>query len=391
MEFNRIDESTLVPLAKKSVDTGMWLERVTVTLNKAKSVYDTDLFSDVMKKLKDLIGEESNDWVYIERSARIVTDHTRAAVNLIADGVVPKNIERGYILRRLIRRAIREMYKMHYEKPFLAKIWEMYIGKFSDIYTSVKENWPKIIEELEKEEQKFWRTIKRWLKEADRMFSGKSNWDVVSGDEAFKLFETFGFPIEMTAEIANERWLTVDMDGFLKAQEKHQQLSRTSTEWKFKGWLGDQSGDTVALHTACHLMLAWLRLILGNHVHQAWSNITPDRLRFDFTHDSKLTQVQIDKVQAYVNKALWSELKVTIQEEDKNQAQERWVEWSFWDKYPEKVTTYKMLWSDWVIYSEELCGWPHIAWDSRKIWEFTITKEESSWSWIRRIKAVLKK
>lgn len=394
MEYNRIDEKTLISLPAQNVDTWMGIERCTVTLNKMKSVYETDLFAPILAKIKEIVGNEN----YNERSARIIADHLRAATHMIADGVVPKNIDQGYILRRLIRRAIREAYKMGYEKPFCSQIAEMYIEQFSSIYESVLNNAQKIVSELTLEEGKFAKTLKDGVKEFEKIVKGfeiafeRSGQKItqIAGSKAFTLFDTYGFPLEMTIELAKEKGLTVEVDGFNKAFAEHQEKSRTAAAGKFAGGLADHSEETTALHSACHLMLAWLRKVLGQGVHQAGSNITEERLRFDFTYGEKMTSEQIKAVEDFVNEAINSRLEVTVTNMDKNEAKNAWVEGSFWEKYPDIVKVYSMVWSNGVVYSRELCGGPHVE-NSLKMGRFKIVKEESSSSGVRRIKAILEK
>lgn len=394
MQYNRIDATTLETLPAQCVDTGMGIERCTVTLNKMKSVYETDLFAPILSKIREIVGSDN----YNERGARIIADHLRAATHMISDGVVPKNIDQGYILRRLIRRAIREAYKMGYEKPFASEIAEMYIEQFSGIYESVKNNAEKIKTELSLEEGKFAKTLKDGVREFDKIVNGfkiafeRSGQKVtqISGGKAFTLFDTYGFPLEMTLELAKENDLTVDVDGFKKAFEEHQEKSRTAAAGKFKWGLADDGIETTALHSACHLMLAGLRKVLGDHIHQAGSNITAERLRFDFTHPEKMTPEQIKAVEDYVNEAISSGLVVTMTNMDKNEAKSSGVEWSFWEKYPDIVKVYSMVGGNGVTYSRELCGGPHVE-NSKEMGTFKIQKEESSSAGVRRIKAVLVK
>lgn len=393
MQYNRVDEKTLLELPAKCVDTGMGIERCTVTLNKFSSVYDTDLFTPVLSHIKSLVGEN-----YSEKSARIIADHLRAATHMIADGVVPKNIDQGYILRRLIRRAIREAYKMNYEEKFTKEIAKIYIEQFAEIYSSVAENSEKILTELEREEEKFAKTLKDGVKEFEKIVRG---FDIaaertgnrptqIAGAKAFTLFDTYGFPLEMTEELAREKNLTVDTEGFNKAFAEHQEKSRTAAAGKFKGGLADNSEDTTALHSACHLLLAGLRKVLGNDVHQAGSNITAERLRFDFTYGEKMTDEQKKQVEDYVNSAIQSGLKVSIENMAKEEAKAQGVEGSFWEKYPDVVKVYKMVGADGTVYSHELCGGPHVE-NSENMGTFKIQKEESSSAGVRRIKAVLVK
>ena len=394
MQYNRLDAHTLAPLPAPCVDTGMGIERCTVTLNGMKSVYETDCFASVLVKIREIVGESNYD----ERSARIIADHIRTATHMISDGVTPKNIDQGYILRRLIRRAIREAYKMGYEQAFTAEIAAIYIEQFSGIYASIKNNAEKIKNELSIEEGKFSKTLKDGVREFEKIVNGfkiafeRSGQKVtqVWGGKAFTLFDTYGFPLEMTLELAKEHDLTVDIEGFNTAFEKHQELSRTAAAGKFKWGLADDGAETTALHSACHLMLEWLRQILGTHVHQAGSNITAERLRFDFTHPEKMTPEQIAKVEEFVNKGISSDLTVTISNMDKKEAQEAGVSGSFWEKYPDIVKVYSMVGADGVVYSRELCGGPHVE-TSKDMGKFKIMKEESSSAGVRRIKAVLEK
>jgi alanyl-tRNA synthetase len=287
---------------------------------------------------------------------------------------------------------------MGYEKPFTTEIASMYIEQFSGIYDSVKNNAEKICTELATEEGKFSKTLKDGVREFEKIVNWfkiafeRSGQKVtqISGSKAFTLFDTYGFPIEMTLELAKEHDLTVDMDGFALAFEKHQELSRTSAAGKFKWGLADDGAETTALHSACHLMLEWLRQVLGTHVTQAGSNITAERLRFDFTHPEKMTPEQIAQVEAFVNKWISSGLTVTITNMDKKEAQAQGVSGSFWEKYPDIVKVYSMVGSDGVVYSRELCGWPHVE-NSQDMWRFKIIKEESSSAGVRRIKAVLER
>ncbi len=394
MQYNRVDANTLESLPAQCVDTGMWVERCTVTLNKMKSVYETDLFAPILHKIREIVGESN----YIERSARIIADHLRAATHMISDGVTPKNVDQGYILRRLIRRAIREAYKMGYELPFASVIADMYIEQFSTIYDSIRNNAEKIRTELTIEEGKFSKTLKDGVREFEKIVNGfkitfeRSGQQVtqISGSKAFTLFDTYWFPLEMTVELAREQGFTVDVDGFNIAFEKHQELSRTASAGKFKWGLADDGSDTTALHSACHLMLAGLRKVLGSGVHQAGSNITAERLRFDFTHPEKMTPEQILAVENYVNEAISSGLVVTMTNMDKTEAKDSGVEWAFWEKYPDIVKVYFMVGADGVTYSRELCGGPHVE-NSKEMGKFKIVKEESSSSGVRRIKAVLER
>lgn len=383
MQYNRTNETTLEKLPAPCVDTGMGLERTIVTLNGLKNVYETDAFADVLQMIRGIVGAER----YQERSARIIADHVRAAVHMIADGTIPKNVDQGYILRRLIRRAIRAFHTMGYEQPILTEIAKVFIEKFSGVYESVRTHETVILAELAKEETKFRTTLSKGLKELEH----RTKAGALSGKDAFDLFATYGFPLEMTQELAKEQGITIDEVAFREEFKKHQDLSRTASVGKFKGGLADHSAKVTAFHTATHLMLAGLRKELGDGVHQAGSNITEERTRFDFTHPEKVSREILDRVEQYVNNAIASKATVSTTIMDKGVAKETGVEGSFWEKYPEKVTVYQVKGLDGTIYSQELCGGPHVVTtaDIASFGKFKIIKEEASSAGVRRIKAVL--
>jgi alanyl-tRNA synthetase len=327
---------------------------------------------------------------------------------MIADGVKPGNTDRGYVLRRLIRRAIREAHKMGHEDACLAQVARDFIHIYQNVYESVKNNETVIIDEITMEESKFQKTVVAGFKELEKLFnraitlknSNGSNelyqQSIISGTELYHIFETYWLPFEMSLEelrtLSKEKDIPIDEDyikaTFEEAEKAHADLSRTASAGMFKGGLADHSDVTISLHTACHLMLAGLRKVLGEHVMQAGSNITPERLRFDFTHPEKMTPEQIVAVENYVNGALKAHLTVTMAEESKDNAKARGVLGAFWEKYPETVKVYKMVGDDGVTYSEELCGGPHVE-ESSKMGTFKIQKEEASSAGVRRIKAVL--
>ena len=380
MQFNKKADGTLESLPAQNVDTGMGLERTLAVINGKKTVYHTDLFENTIEHIKRIVGESN----FNERGARIIADHLRTAVHMISDGVKPSNTDRGYVLRRLIRRAIREAHKMGHEDACLAQVARDFIHIYQDVYKSVKNNETVIIDEITMEEGKFQKTIKNGLRE----LSKNQN---IDGKTAFHLFETYGLPVEMIREEISENGGEIPENfqtDFDDAMTAHQDLSRTASAGMFKGGLADHSDITISLHTACHLMLAGLRKVLGEHVMQAGSNITPERLRFDFTHSEKMTPEQIVAVEEYVNWALQAHLTVTMTEEPKDNARSRGVLGAFWEKYPETVKVYKMVGDDGITYSEELCGGPHVE-ESSKMGTFKIQKEEASSAGVRRIKAVL--
>ncbi len=382
MQYNRINETTLEKLPAPCVDTGMGLERTIVTLTGIQNVYETNEFTEVRNKVKEIVGEKN----YNERGARIIADHIRAAVHMIADGVTPKNVDQGYILRRLIRRSIREFYKMGYEKPCLTEVAKLYIVQFKDIYVSVLNNQDKILSELEAEENRFGTTLTKGLRELERyLLKGE-----VTGKEAFDLFTTYGFPLEMTEEILKERGVHFNKTSYEEEFAKHQELSRTASAGKFKGGLADNSPKVTAFHTATHLMLAALRKELGNDVHQAGSNITEERTRFDFTYPEKVGRDVLDKVEAYVNEAVTKGATVSTVVMEKEVAKAEGVEGSFWEKYPDMVTVYQVVGTDGTIYSQELCGGPHVTHTDQisDFGKFVITKEEASSRGVRRLKGI---
>ncbi len=380
MQFNKKTDGTLELLPAKNVDTGMGLERTLAVINGQKTTYDTDLFINTLEHIKCIVGEEN----YRERGARIIADHLRTAVHMIADGVKPSNNDRGYVLRRLIRRAIREAHKMGHEEACLAQVARDFIHLYQDVYESVKNNETVIIDEISMEEAKFQKTIKNGLRELSKLAT-------LDGKTAFHLFETYGLPFEMVRDEILEQWWSLPesfQQDFDEAMKVHQDLSRTASAGMFKGWLADHSDVTIRLHTSCHLMLAGLRKVLGEHVMQAGSNITPERLRFDFTHGEKMTPEQMQAVEDYVNGAIKTHFTVTMTEEPKESAKARGVLGAFWEKYPEMVKVYKMTGDDGIVYSEELCGGPHVE-KSSGMWVFKIQKEEASSAGVRRIKAIL--
>lgn len=396
MEYNRLPDWKLEKLPNQNVDTGMWLERITATLNWVKSVYETDIFSEIIEEICIILWVEYNS--ENRKSIRIIADHSRTASVIISDWVVPSNVDQGYVLRRLIRIAVRQAHKLGFKWEFLYKVADKVIDKLWVAYPHMIEKREEIKAEIQKEEKQFWQTLEKWLKEFEKLVNGfniafERTWkkiDIISWDKAFKLYDTYGFPLEMTKDLASEKWLKVDEEGFRKSWEEHQAKSRAWAEKKFKWWLADTGEETIALHSATHLLLAWLRKYVWEHVHQKGSNITPERLRFDFNNDEKISPEVLKQVEDYVNEAISVWFSVNVEQMPKDEAKAQWVEWSFWEKYPDIVKVYNMVWTNWVTYSRELCGWPHVE-DSSKMWKFKIKKEESSSAWVRRIKAILEK
>jgi len=395
MQYNRKEDWNLEDLPAQSIDTWMWLERITATLNWEKTVYNTDIFTWIIEKISQEIWKDYSENV---EKIRVIADHSRTACVMISDWVIPWNVDQWYVLRRLIRIAIRKAYQLDFKWPFLHKVAEVVIEKLWAIYSHMIDKKDEIISEILREEKQFWETLEKWLKEFDKLIrwfemAFEKTWrkiEEISWKQAFKLYDTYWFPLEMTVEIASEKWLKVDEEWFKKAEEEHQAKSRAWAEQKFKWGLSDSWEETTALHTATHLLLAWLNNVLWWWISQKGSNITAERLRFDFNFDRKVERPELDKIEEFVNWAIQSWMKVSLENMDKQEAKDSWVEWSFWEKYPDVVKVYSMVWADWTVYSKELCWGPHVE-SSENMGVFKIKKEESSSRWVRRIKAVLVK
>lgn len=374
---NRSADFEFVPLKQKNVDTGMGLERILCVLQNAPSVYETDVFLPTMKKIEEI----SN--YFIETSSRIFADHIRASVFLIADGVSPSNVERGYVLRRLIRRLIRHASLLKIESDFLEPIAKTVIKTYEVTYPNLIEHQDLIISELQKEEQKFKKALAVGIRHFEKI-KGK-----VSGKDAFDLYQNFGFPIELTVELAKEAKKQVDIKGFEKMFAAHQQKSRKAQE-KTKGGLAIQSDKAAKLHTATHLLHQALRDVLGNHVNQTGSHITEERLRFDFKHNDKMTAGQIQKVQSLVNSKIKENIKVNKKTMPKEAAADLGAIGLFNEKYADLVNVYYIGSTDDIgnAYSKEFCGGPH-AKATGELGKFVIKKEESAGSNTRRIYATI--
>ncbi len=384
MQYNKTADGQYVPLAKPNVDTGMGVERVTAFMQGVRSAYETELFRGIFAKIIELSGNpEAN---YTNRSARIVAEHLRASTFLIGDGVKPSNVDQGYVLRRLVRRAIREARKLGITEMFTSKIAEVVIAEYSDVYPELRQNEDFIHNELRREEEQFGKTLENGTREFNKLvdkFPPHLENKVISGRKAFNLYETYGFPLELTQEMAAERGFTVDAKGFQEAYVKHQELSRAGAEQKFKGGLADQSERTAALHTATHLLHQALRTVLNEDVAQAGSNITAERLRFDFTYGDKMTPEQIAQVEELVNTQINRDLPVTHEEMTLDEAKKRGAIGLFESKYGELVKLYTI-----GDFSMEICGGPHVP-RTGSMGHFRIMKEESSSRGVRRIKAIL--
>lgn len=391
MEFMKT-ESGFEILPKKNIDFGGGLERVVMISQEKTNVYDTDLFANIINKIEMLSGKKFSD-PENQRAIRIIADHLRASTFLMADdkGIVPSNTDQGYILRRLIRRSIRYGRKLGIksEEPWTKEIAKIVAHDYGEAYPELRKNIDKVIEELKKEEEKFIKTIEKGEKEFEKNKSKIKNKKskIISGTDAFDLYQTYGFPIEMTIEMAEEKGLKVDVGGFEKELEKHQELSRTASAGKFKGGLADHSEETTKLHTAAHLLLASLRKVLGDHVVQKGSNITAERLRFDFFHSERMTDEQKAEVEKLVNEVIAKNLPITCEEMSLEDAKKKGAMGVFESKYDEKVKVYKAGEGD-EVFSYEICGGPHVN-RTGELGKFKIKKEESSSAGVRRIKAFL--
>lgn len=384
MQYNKKADGTFEPLAQKNVDTGMGLERTICVLNGKKSVYETDLFADILKKISELSGKEYGSDDETTRAFRIIADHMRTSTFIMGDdrGVSPSNVDQGYVLRRLIRRAVRYGMGIGMPEGFTGEVAKVIIEQYKDVYPELKRNEAFVLEQLSLEESRFARTLKQGNREFDKLVE-KVQDGQIDGVSAFHLYDTYGFPVEMTQELARERGLTVDMDGFHECFRKHQATSQAGAEQRFKGGLADHSEQSARLHTATHLMHAALRKVLGPEVAQKGSNITAERLRFDFSFGRKMTKEELAEVERLVNEAIESHTPITCEEMTVAEAKEQGAIGLFESKYGEQVKVYTM-----GPYSKEICGGPH-AQNTGDLVSFKIKKEESSSAGVRRIKAVI--
>ncbi|WP_066686837.1 alanine--tRNA ligase [Christensenella intestinihominis] len=385
MEYNKQADGTYVPLEQKNVDTGMGLDRTIAILQGKGSVYETDVFAPIIAKIEELSGKKYEGADEDTRKAfRIVADHMRCATFMIGDerGITPSNVDQGYVLRRLLRRAIRFSGKLGIAEGSLPEIAKVVIEKYAHAYGELKTNENKILTEIAKEEERFQKTITQGLKEFEKTVE-RLEGDTIDGKSAFRLYDTFGFPIEFTLELAAERGLKVDKEGFDKAFEHHQELSHAGAEQRFKGGLADTSEQTARLHTATHLLNAALRKILSEDIVQKGSNITAERLRFDFNFPRKVERDELDQLEAYVNEAIDAGLDVIEEEMSVEEAKKQGAMGVFDSKYGDLVKVYTI-----PGYSKEICGGPH-AKNTSELGHFKIKKEQSSSAGVRRIKAVL--
>lgn len=382
MEYNKNADGSYSTLLQKNVDTGMGFERVLAIMNGVDSVYKTELFLPMISKLNELTGIDlTSD---NERQYRIICDHTRAVTFILGDSkaITPSNTEQGYIVRRLIRRAIRHS-KNLFGINIISDLAKTVINQYGNVYPELEHNRNFIICQIEKESITFEKTLDLGLKKAEKYFSALVDERVLDGDSAFKLYDTFGFPIELTEELAAEKGVIVDLVRFNERFAEHQELSRKGAEAKFKGGMADNSEQTTKLHTATHLLDGALRKVLGDTVFQRGSNITSERLRFDFSFGRKLTTDELNKVSDIVNEAIKKDISVICEEMSVEEAKQYGAIGVFDDKYGSLVKVYTI-----EGYSKEICGGPHAS-HTGELKSFKILKEESSSSGVRRIKAVI--
>ena len=389
MGYRKEADGTYHEMERKCIDTGMGIERTIAILQGKKSVYDTEVFQPIIKAIEGLSGKKYGESEEDDISIRIISDHVRTSVFILGDqrGMAPGNVGQGYILRRLIRRAVRHGKKIGIEGSFLPSLAEVVLSLYSSPYPELEEHKDFIFDELKKEEEKFSKTLTNGEKEFEKMLPNllKGQSRTIGGRIAFKLYDTYGFPIELTEELAKEHGFTVDRKGFEEAFEKHQQISRAGAEQQFKGGLADHSEATTALHTATHLLHKALSEVLGGYVKQLGSNITAERLRFDFNHPQALTKEELKAVEDLVNSQIEKDLPVVCETMSLEEAREQGAAAQFDAKYGEKVKVYSI-----GDFSKEVCGGPHVEHTSQ-LGHFKIVKEQSSSAGVRRIKAILEK
>ncbi len=386
MQYNKTADGRYEPLAMKTVDTGMGVERTVAMLAGKASVYETELFLPVVRAIESAGGRAYGKEAETDRSIRIIADHIRAAVFILGDekGVKPSNLGQGYVLRRLIRRAIRHNRKLSLERSFLADAAREVIGVYGPDYPELERNRAAVLAELEAEEGRFLQTLKKGEQELEKLLPNllKNPQKVIPGRIAFRLYDTYGFPVELTQELAAESGLAVDLAGFQEAFRRHQELSKQG-EGVFKGGLADHTEQTRRLHTATHLLHQSLRAVLGPHVQQKGSNITPERLRFDFTHPAPLTPEEIRRVEELVNEQIRRDLPVRMEMMSLEEARAGGAIALFGERYEERVKVYSI-----GDFSREVCGGPHVE-RTGVLGRFKIQKEQSSSAGVRRIRAVL--
>ncbi len=388
MEYNKRPDGSYARLERKCVDTGMGIERTITILQGKQSVYQTELFIPVIAGIERVTGARYGADESADMSIRIIADHVRTAAHVLGDeaGVAPSNIGAGYILRRLIRRAVRHGRKLGVTDPFLAAIADTVIAMYAPAYPTLGAKHDEVLAELTAEEERFLLTLRKGEHEFEKLLPNlrKNPANVIPGRVAFRLYDTYGFPIEITEELAAEHGMTVDRKGFDEAFRKHQELSKIDSG-TFRGGLADHTEMTTCLHTATHLLHQALREVLGDHVAQKGSNITQERLRFDFTHPDRMTPDQIERVEEIVNRQIDRDLPVSYTEMTLDEARRSGAIALFGDKYDEVVKVYSV-----GDFSREVCGGPHVS-STGELGRFRIVKEQSSSQGVRRIKAVLER
>ena len=379
MEFFKTKEGKYTKLKQHNVDTGLGLERMTMLLEGKQTPFDTELFKPVMDKLLELAQIDDI------ASRRIVAEHLRASMMIILDGGLPSNVDRGYILRRLIRRMVRHLRKLQIDLNELSKLIELNIETLKEMYPDLLKNKERIKSVIIEEKDKFEKTLERGEREFNKIVNKLRNEgkDLISGQDLFTLYETYGFPPEVTADLAKEQKLSIDSSEFDRLFKEHQEKSRMGSEQKFKGGLSGSGEMETKYHTATHLLNAALKVVIGKDVHQKGSNITPERMRFDFSCDHKLTDEEKQKVETLVNEWIKQAIPVTVEEMKKEEALKSGAECMFIEKYPDIVTVYSI-----GTVSKELCGGPHVK-NTSELGTFKIKKEEASSAGVRRIKAIL--
>ncbi len=388
MQYNKTKDGTFEELAQKNVDTGMGVERTLAALNGFDSVYECDTLAPILDKVLSLSrhGIERTN-----RSARIITDHIRAAVMILGEDklIVPSNVEQGYILRRFIRRSIRHARLLGINGKFCSDVARVAVDIMGDSYPELKRNSARIFDELDKEEDKFSVALANGTKQLESMLNrlGASAQKELGAKDAFDLFQTFGFPLEMTVEMCKEKGFSVDVNGFETLMREHQELSRKGAEKKFRGGLADHSEETTKLHTATHLLNEALRKVVDPSIHQMGSNITAERLRFDFNYDKKLTDEQIKKVEDWVNGVIKAGADVSFRIMSVDEANKLGAQGVFEDRYESKVKVYTVAKGS-TVYSIEICGGPHVK-NTRELGTFKIIKQEAVAAGVRRIKAIV--
>lgn len=385
MQYNKTAEGTYEPLKQRNVDTGMGLERTLCILNGVDSVYETDIFEKAIAKIEELTGKKYGESEEVTKAFRVVLDHVRTATFMLGDdhGIVPSNTDQGYILRRVIRRAVRYGRNINLPKGALNEVSKTIIEKYAGVYSELTRNAAHIAEELNKEEEKFSATLKQGIKEFEKVASALPAGGVIDGHSAFRLYDTYGFPVEITMEMAREKGVSVDEAGYRAAYAEHQEKSRAGSEQKFACGLADHKEETTKLHTATHLLHAALKKVCGEEVNQKGSNITEERLRFDFNFPRKLTPEEVKQVEDLVNAEIAKDEPVVMKEMSLEEAKAEGFTGLFESKYGEMVKTYTI-----GDFSREICGGPHVE-HTGVLGKFKIAKQENVSAGIKRIKAIL--